>query len=166
MDEISREIPRQCTAHNRVGERCQKSAMVGQQVCHFHGGKNPGALRRARERLLALAEPALDGLLRALESNDLPAIVSAARVVLDRAGLGPSAHLTVEPVVGDVPCVEWLTTEELQVLDDLLGEAKRRKLAGEPKLNDRVLRVTTVERVIIDATTPVEDVIKRTNYVD
>src|SRR2546428_407312 len=56
------EIARQCTAHNRIGERCQKSAMRGQQVCHFHGGKNPNALRVAKERLLALAEPALDGL--------------------------------------------------------------------------------------------------------
>ncbi len=146
------EVARQCTAHNRAGDRCQKSAMRGQQICHFHGGKNPGALRKAKERLLALAEPALDGLSRALESNDLPSIVSAARIVLDRAGLGPSAHLSVEPVVADPPCVEWLTAEELDTLDRLLEEARRRKLDGEPPLNNRVgSAIMRIERVIIDS---------------
>ena len=126
------EIARQCIAHNRIGERCQKSAMHGQQVCHFHGGKNPDALRKAQERLLALAEPALDGLLKALESNDLPAIVSAARIVLDRAGLGPSASLTVSRVEDSSSWVHWLTTDQLTQVHEWCEEAKRKMLSGAP----------------------------------
>ena len=106
------EIARQCIATNRAGERCQKSAMHGQQICHFHGGKNPNALRKARERLLALAEPAIEALNRALESNDLPAIVAAARVVLDRAGLGPHAVVTLQHTHGEED-LSHLTLDEL-----------------------------------------------------
>lgn len=110
--------------------------MRGQQVCHFHGGKNPGALRKAQERLLALAEPAIEGLSRALESNDLPAIVSAARVVLDRAGLGPHATVTLQRGSGSDEDLSGLSLEELiadceETLDslrDLQAQQHQREL--------------------------------------
>lgn len=136
------EIARQCTATNRAGERCQKSAMRGQQVCHFHGGRNPGALRKAQERLLALAEPAIEGLNHALESNDLPAIVSAARVVLDRAGLGPRATVTLQRGNGGDEDLSHLSLEELiadteEVLTDLRElQAQRRLRELEPMVID------------------------------
>ena len=118
------EIARQCTATNRAGDRCQKSAMHGQQVCHFHGGKNPGALRKAQERLVALAEPAIEGLNRVLESNDLPSIVSAARVALDRAGLGPHSTLTLQRGNADEDVSHLTTRELIRETEDFLEELR------------------------------------------
>lgn len=41
----------QCSAHNRQGLPCQKYPMHGQLVCANHGGKTPGAMAAAQERL-------------------------------------------------------------------------------------------------------------------
>ena len=119
-----------------------KSAMRGQQICHFHGGKNPNALRKAQERLLALAEPAIEGLNRALESNDMPAIVSAARVVLDRVGLGPHATVTlqrgtdVDDQLGGLSLEELIVEaeENLASLRELQAQQQQRQL--EPMVID------------------------------
>ena len=82
---------RRCTAHSsRTGERCKKAAIKGGGVCASHGGKAPQVQRSARERLAELIEPALEGLHKALKSNDLPTIVRASQIVLDRCGFHPS----------------------------------------------------------------------------
>ena len=47
-------------------------------------------MKSARERLAELVEPALKGLHKALKSNDLPTIVRASQIVLDRCGFHPS----------------------------------------------------------------------------
>jgi hypothetical protein len=83
--------PRRCTAVSaRTGEPCKKWAIAGGTVCPTHGGRAPQVKQSAKERLAELIEPALKGLHRALKSNDLPTIVRASQIVLDRCGFHPS----------------------------------------------------------------------------
>lgn len=81
----------QCTARISDGSRqCERWAMKGQEVCGHHGGRSPQAKRSAKERLAELIEPALAGLHKALQSNDLGSIVKASQIVLDRTGFHPT----------------------------------------------------------------------------
>lgn len=124
-------VSRRCTATNRQGERCGKYAIPGGFVCAMHGGNKPTTRQAAQRRLLAMIEPALDALLRALrsappcphcgrsDSDRDPATIRAAQLVLDRAGLGPTARLEVRPSLGD----------DVGDVDELLIEAER--LVGE-----------------------------------
>lgn len=82
---------RRCKAHSsQTGERCKRSAMKGGTVCASHGGRAPQVKKSAKERLAELIEPALAGLHKALESNDLGSIVKASQIVLDRTGFHPT----------------------------------------------------------------------------
>lgn len=85
----------QCTAHrsDRSGRRCRRWAMDGQQTCQVHGGASPQAKRSARERLLEAADPAAARLVRAIEDADPKVAITACRLVLDRAGHGPTSTL-------------------------------------------------------------------------
>ena len=82
-------MKRQCTARSKQsGRRCRKAPIPGGTVCRMHGGGSPLVQRTARERLAALAEgPAVRAMERALKSKNHSAMVSAARDLLDRAGL-------------------------------------------------------------------------------
>ena len=97
---------RQCAAISKsTGERCRRAPIVGGFVCDHHGGKTPAVRASARERLLAMVDPALDALLRALrrappcpacgrsDADRDPVVVRAAQIVLDRAGVGPRRRL-------------------------------------------------------------------------
>ena len=64
------------------GEPCQLWPMHGQKVCQLHGGKSPQALKKAEERMRDLVHPAISGLERLINSNDLGAM----RYVLDYGG--------------------------------------------------------------------------------
>jgi hypothetical protein len=59
----------------------------------MHGGSAPQVRKSARERLAALADPAIGvlaiALKKAVETNDLSAAIRAAVAVLDRAGYNP-----------------------------------------------------------------------------
>ena len=94
-------IARQCTASNRVGIRCMKSAMMGQQICHIHGGKAPQNLRAARKRMLEMADGAMVALQDALDNGDIKESTNAARIVLDRSGLGPTSTVDLVEKRGD-----------------------------------------------------------------
>ena len=94
-------IARQCTATNRVGIRCAKSAMLGQQICHIHGGKAPQNLRAARKRMLEMADGAMVALQDALDHGDIKESTNAARIVLDRSGLGPTSTVDLVEKRGD-----------------------------------------------------------------
>jgi hypothetical protein len=98
---------RRCTATSKTtGERCGRAPIVGGFVCPIHGGKIPAVQKSARERLLAMVDPALDALLRFLrqsppcevcgrsDADRDPVVLRAAQMVLDRTGFHPS--LTVE----------------------------------------------------------------------
>jgi hypothetical protein len=88
---------RHCTALSKTtGERCKRAPAPGAFVCNVHGGNAPQVQRSARERLLALVDPAIDALLRALknappckvcgrsDADRDPVTVKAAQLVLDR----------------------------------------------------------------------------------
>jgi hypothetical protein len=118
---------RRCTAHSsQTGEPCKKAAIRGGTVCASHGGQAPQVKKSARERLAELVEPALEGLRTALKSGEIPSIVKAAQIVLDRTGFHPSKaiELTGE-FVGPVEVVPaerlaLLSVEEKVVLVELL----------------------------------------------
>src|SRR5436305_15207742 len=96
-----------CTAHVSDGSRqCGRWAINGSTVCATHGGQAPQVKKSARERLAELVEPALEGLHTALKSGEIPSIVKAAQIVLDRTGFHPSKaiELTGE-LVGSVEVV-------------------------------------------------------------
>jgi len=59
-------------------------------VCATHGGRAPQVKKSAKERLAELVEPALKGLHKALKSGEIPSIVKAAQIVLDRTGFHPT----------------------------------------------------------------------------
>jgi hypothetical protein len=116
-----------CTAHLSDGSRqCERWAIDGGVVCATHGGQAPQVKKSARERLAELVEPALEGLHTALKSGEIPSIVKAAQIVLDRTGFHPSKaiELTGE-FVGPVEVVPaerlaLLSVEEKVVLVELL----------------------------------------------
>lgn len=80
-----------CTARISDGSRpCGRWAINGGGVCATHGGRAPQVKKSAKERLAELVEPALEGLHKALKSNELPTIVRASQIVLDRCGFHPT----------------------------------------------------------------------------
>ena len=86
---------RRCTAHSsQTGERCKKSAMLGQTVCRVHGGSAPQSKKAARERLNDLVDPAISTLRTILKqgvkTGDYAAAVRASIAILDRCGFHPS----------------------------------------------------------------------------
>lgn len=125
---------RQCTATNRQGERCRRQPIPGGTVCVMHGGRLPQTVAAAKRRLLEAVEPAISRLLTYIDSppglcgvcgrsDDTGAIVRAAQVVLDRAGLHPSLTVEVQPAA--VNPLEGLTTDELiHRLEDMLRMAR------------------------------------------
>lgn len=101
---------RQCTATSKQsGERCKRAPIVGGFVCSHHGGEIPAVRKSARERLLALVDPALDALLRALQTGPPcehcgrsdadrdPVVLRAAQLVLDRSGYHPTLAIQQTP---------------------------------------------------------------------
>lgn len=58
---------RHCTAKSKAtGKPCKMAPVPGLTVCSFHGGAGEGAREAAQRRLLALVEPALETLFKAL----------------------------------------------------------------------------------------------------
>ena len=124
---------RQCTATSRSGERCKNVPIVGGFVCRFHGGSVAAVREAARQRLLALVDPALDALLRALRSEPPcevcgrsdadrdPTTIRAAQLVLDRCGYGPSATLHVDRVENALTrlSLDELVTQAEETLNSL-----------------------------------------------
>jgi len=96
--------PRRCTARISDGSRrCRKWAVKGTNVCRAHGAAAPQVKRSARQRLDALAEPALTALSAALERVEQdprialhPTIARYALGVLDRCGFGPASRIEID----------------------------------------------------------------------
>lgn len=81
----------QCTAHSkRHGGQCGRPAILGGTVCYIHGGAAPQTKAAALRRILALVDPALEALSEALDDPSAAIRVSAAKDLLDRAGLKPA----------------------------------------------------------------------------
>ena len=93
------DLQNRCKAHStRSGEQCKKAAIRGGTVCKTHGGSAGHVAKKARERLLELAEPAvmqLNRILSAQGTSDSDRL-RAVQMVLDRTGLGPGVNVEVE----------------------------------------------------------------------
>jgi hypothetical protein len=134
-------VSRQCSAQSKQsGEQCKRPPIPGGNVCRMHGGAAPQVQASARDRLNALVEPAIEALGRAMRSRNVPAIVRAAQLVLDRCGFPPSRHHLVEAdaisplVISTLDHVKWLTDDQLTTMQTWMAEAKARAEAGiEPE---------------------------------
>lgn len=135
---MSNEVARQCIAHltDGSGQRCKKSAMLGQQVCNKHGGAAPQNRAAAKRRLAELVEPAIGALERALAANDMRAVVAAAKLVLDRTGHPGESRIEVNEKV-EAEWLRWATDREIKVVLRIIKRADGRRDAGEPEQRHR-----------------------------
>lgn len=103
----------QCTATNRLGERCKRYAVEGSSVCRLHGGASPLARAAAKKMLLALVPDAIEVLKEALDGDVRIDVVQlrAALAVLDRAGFGPRQTISID---AEPEALKKLTDEELK----------------------------------------------------
>lgn len=155
-------LTRQCTATAKTtGERCTRHALIGGFVCGFHGGNAPQVQAARRERLLAMADPAIAALQRALESHGPPCehcgrsdgdrdpnVIRAAQIVLDRCGFGPTAKLEVttpDPFAG-------MSLAELA--DQAEAVAREARAAADAEAQLRLTDGMTVDGVVIKENRP------------
>jgi hypothetical protein len=115
----------------RTGERCKKAAIKGGSYCPSHGGALPGVAKQAKERLLALVEPALVELHRVLTDPkaDDAVKVRAALGILDRTGHGPGARIEF-----GVSRFEETLAEVLVDRSDLLGDLSELQKAQDARV--------------------------------
>ena len=73
-----------------------------------------------------MEEPAVAGLRKAVESDDLGAIVRAAIAVLDRTGHHPRQRVEVEDVTRPIPLDQLSTDLKRQIIAELEGHGPDR----------------------------------------
>lgn len=123
----SKDPSRRCTATaNRTGKRCGAPAIKGGTVCRMHGGSLPQVKAKAKERLLALVDPALAALHEVLTNPkaDDSTKVRAALGILDRTGHGPGAKLEI---AAGPSAFDQVTAEALEV-DRAMGTEQPRQI--------------------------------------
>lgn len=139
---------RRCTAHNRQGERCARSPVIGATTCIMHGGATPLSRQAAQRRLAALVEPAIEALFSVLDSvgprcehcgrSDADAnLITAAKTVLDRTGYAPRMQITLQQPERNFAdlSVDALITE----LERMLTEARAMKAAQTPAIEGEIV---------------------------
>lgn len=140
---------RRCTATSKgSGTRCGLAPIPGGFVCHFHGGGVPAVRMAARERLLAMVDPALDALMRFLrtappcphcgrsDADRDPVVLRAAQLVLDRTGFHPGVTVQVEPPAPRGDYLPWMPDDRLQQINEWIAEAKDAMASGGPRADD------------------------------
>ena len=87
-----------CTAHSkRTGLQCGQNALLGTNVCQWHGGMAPQVQAKAMERITEMVAPALYQLQCLMEEAETDAVkLSAVKDILDRAGYKPKDHIIQE----------------------------------------------------------------------
>lgn len=121
--------PVKCRATNKQGERCNSWAIRGGTVCGQHGGRAPQVRRKAEERIRELVNPALARIAKLIGDDELPGAESeavslaAARDILDRAGYGATAKVSLEADV----TVRSPIDDELDRLAEKLCEHDRKE---------------------------------------
>jgi hypothetical protein len=133
------DLSNRCSAKStRSGEQCKKPAIKGGTVCRTHGGSAAQVVKRARERLQELSEPAivqLNRILQAQGTSDSDRLRAIA-MVLDRTGFGPGMtvehevkpwEVTMQHVFTDAPSMQVNRTPppELQAEAEKLPEKYR-----------------------------------------
>ena len=145
-------IPRRCTAHSsRTGKQCKQRAIRGGTVCVTHGGSAPQVIAAARRRLLEGVDPAIDLLMETLERPSTSKMrigdetvevvneqllgrqLTAAKEVLDRAGLKPTEKLEITSegdLAGALLDMTRLADWQLDLMQQLIAVATG-KLSAE-----------------------------------
>lgn len=131
-----------CHARISNGSRqCERWAINGSTVCATHGGGAPQVKKSAKERLAELIEPALEGLHIALKSGEIPSIVKAAQIVLDRTGHHPSQSIELMGKDGGpIQSETLLPVDRLSfVCKRLMAAELEEGFAISPELEERLL---------------------------
>lgn len=103
-----------CKAKRTNGQPCKAQAIKGGRVCRTHGGAAPQVREAARERLLALVDPALGVLARAVRKRKSaqwePSATELRAVseILTRAGIGEESGAPTAPDDGRVTWEEFV----------------------------------------------------------
>lgn len=103
-----------CTATARTGAQCKQPAIAGGNVCRYHGGAAPQVIKKARERLAALVDPAIARLATVVNDEDSRVALAAAKDILDRNDLtGKTKHeiTRAEGVDFTKIEIEWVSPE-------------------------------------------------------
>ena len=143
------ETRRRCTATNRGGERCKRPPIIGGFVCDMHGGKAPAVKAMADRRLLAMVDPALSVLFRAVQQSPPcahcgrsdadrdPVALRAAGMILDRAGFHPTLAIKAETQPSQPTAdLDWMAPERMQQVATWVKEAREAMECGDPKPGD------------------------------
>jgi hypothetical protein len=155
-----RNSERRCIATSKTtGERCGRAPIPGGFVCNHHGGKIPAVQQSARQRLLALVDPAIDALLRILNapdvcqtcgrSDDMSLMLKAAKIVLDRTGYGAKQSITVQHDHSEpASWAAYLTNAQLHQCAIWIREAKYREEHGIPPERPLLAVVATDAEIV------------------
>jgi len=83
-----------CTAKAKTtGNQCKRRPIPGGRVCKMHGGGAPQVVKKARERLDALVDPAIARLAVLVDDEDKKVALAAAKDILDRNDItGKTKH--------------------------------------------------------------------------
>lgn len=96
-----------CTAKSKTsGRQCAQPPILGGTVCRYHGGAAPQVAAKARDRLMALQDPAIDtlGYLMSQRAAFPSTAYAAARDVLDRTEGKPKESIDMN-VTGEIALV-------------------------------------------------------------
>lgn len=128
-------VPNQCTAPNRAGGRCLRSATFGMNVCYMHGGRAPQTLASQSRRFKEAAGDAMNYLVAMMNDDTIEPSLRVRIVIalLDRTGHGASASLNITRDDA-APWTAWLTNDEIEQARALRDLAMARMDAGEPQL--------------------------------
>lgn len=103
-----------CHARTRDGDQCQHYPMLGQLVCHMHGGKSPQARAKADERMRELVHPAIAKLAKLIQEADQDSVsLNAARYVLELNGFKATVEVKGEHEL----IVRWVDEPQPIVLE-------------------------------------------------
>lgn len=93
-------LKRRCKAKSKQsGKQCAQAPIPGGEVCRFHGGAAPQVIAKARERLAALVDPAIDQLAKLLTTRKSDVALKAVKDVLDRNDLKAPNQVKVHGTV-------------------------------------------------------------------
>jgi hypothetical protein len=102
-----------CSAHRTNGEPCKRAPINGGAVCIMHGGKAPQVKAKAEDRIREMVDPALNRLLKLIDSEQDATALAAVKDILDRAGYKqPERQQISGPDGGPIQ------TEDMTVSDD------------------------------------------------
>lgn len=127
-------VPNQCSATNRAGERCLRSATFGMTVCYLHGGRAPQTLATQSRRFKEAAGDAMNYLVAMMSDDTIEPSLRVRIIIalLDRTGHGASASLNITRDDA-APWTAWSTNEEIELMREMRDRAVTRMEAGEPQ---------------------------------